>query len=220
MKNINLIIIKSIKQNILFIISLFTMILFLSLRYSYNIFNCFLSLYVVTSIGYFIHIYSHTISHTKLYLKFYKSNNIISKFFRRISLTIHKINLYILYYVVDFHKNIHHNSKINKIWYNVIFEFLQNMFFQSIGLIIINTILKPKIYLFNIKFEFYNIIFLFWGLLYSTIHLINYEIIKSDSHIEHHINHNYNFGLLWEDIIYKTQINVDTIDNINHGSIN
>jgi len=222
--NIFLAIEENIKVNKYIYSTFIIIILFYAFRYSRNklegIVNGFFSFFIAMIIGYFMHIYSHSVSHTNLYLQLYKSNTIISKLLKSLPVIIHKFNLYILYYFYDFHKNIHHNSNINKIWYNVLLEFIQNILTQSIFLIMLNLILNPRLYFMGMKIKLINLFILIWGFMYATVHLINYELYPSKSHIEHHQNYKYNLGLLFEDIIFKSQLNKSFIENYNHTSIN
>ena len=61
-----------------------------------------------------------------------------------------------------------------------------------------------------------------WGILYTTVHNINYNIVPSSVHIKHHLDKNTNYGIDIWDIIFQTKYNNDPtdIENINHYTIN
>ena len=113
------------------------------------------------------------------------------------------------------------NSDINRKWYYLIIEFIEN-FINSGGILIFflyfsnfKLFFIDKIYSFN-----YNSIIL-WALFYATYHLINYEF-KNEGH-SHNIHHkfvNLNYGYDFMDIIYGTKYDMNNLDNMNDGSLN
>lgn len=220
---------KSILTNISFWICYFIIIVFLSLRYSKDknlicqicqIFNGIFTTVTTIFIGYWIHVLSHRISFTDIYFKILRSKNILSKFLGKMPYWYHKIIYLYSYYILDFHRNIHHNSECNKKWYNIFLEFIENIFTQSIGLIILLYILKPKLTILRCEITFNNTLILLWGLFYATIHLINYDIIKCETHQKHHKNSNFNFGPDPLDILYNSKEDNLDVEDFNHGIIN
>lgn len=180
--------------------------------YHYKVTNnsmiCIIITYILVSmIGYSIHYFTHYIQISEIY----KKNKTITRSFPIVDNFIKK-----LFDIIDFHHIIHHNSnyennvKVNKKWKNIIIEFLQNIFFQGIIIIIISKFLN---YLDRT-------IILLWTLLYATVHNINYNIITPLTHIEHHINYKTNYGIDIYDIIFGTKYNWDNLENYNHISIN
>jgi sterol desaturase/sphingolipid hydroxylase (fatty acid hydroxylase superfamily) len=63
-----------------------------------------------------------------------------------------------------------------------------------------------------------------WGLMYATIHNINYAIRPPATHMCHHIDKTTNYGIDIWDIIFNSKYgddySVDKIENINHYAIN
>lgn len=220
---------KSFLINIPFWICYIIIIVFLSLRYSKNtsficqIFEIFSGVFttlITMIIGYWIHVLSHRLQFTDIYFKFLKSDNIISKILKKMPYWCHKMIYLYSYYILDFHTNIHHNSKCNKKIYNILFEFIENIFTQSIGLIILLYIIKPKLIIFNCELRLNSTLILLWGFLYATIHLINYDIINCEAHSEHHKNSDLNFGPDFLDIFYNSKDDNSHIEDFNHGIIN
>ena len=73
--------------------------------------------------------------------------------------------------------------------------------------------------------EFLNLInlelFVLWGLVYATVHLINFKFIKSASHEEHHKNYikNIQDDFLLVDTLFDSKYD-DYLENVNHYSVN
>jgi hypothetical protein len=112
----------------------------------------------------------------------------------------------------DFHDEIHHDTSINKKVHNIIFEFIFNFYTQAGAFLIVMYFVK--------KLNYYSVIL--WGLIYPTIHLINYDIIKCQVHMNHHLDKHTNYGIDIWDIMFNTKYQGDNtdIENINHYSIN
>jgi len=67
-----------------------------------------------------------------------------------------------------------------------------------------------KIELFN------NYIIIFWSILYSTYHVINYHYKDFESHKMHHVDTTTEFGPPWMDILFEThneKINQEKMDS-------
>mgnify|MGYP004038235683 FL=1 len=112
--------------------------------------------------------------------------------------------------ILDFHSKIHHDSHINKHLKNQILEGLNNFIVQGTF-----PILLGKLY-HSIDYR----IFLFWGLLYSTIHIINYSFIEPTVHKDHHKKPNSNYGFDIFDIFVGSKYNWNDIEMHNHYSFN
>lgn len=170
-------------------------------------FNIFILLLIH---GWLIHYLSHYSNFREIYSLFFKNisdievkNNVF-----------HRCILKILEYSSDYHDIHHHNSEYNKELKHLILEFIGNLWTQGGYLILF-------IYIFSMNFN-YKIIFL-WIIMYSTVHIINYNIIEPIHHIEHHDNFFTNYGIDIIDIFMGTKYKLESyndIENINHYSIN
>jgi len=192
---------KYFKINYIFYITLIICLFILSIKYSKPIIYLMICFIIISFYGYSTHIFSHSLSVTKLY----NSHDTILK-------KIYPIDLFIKKYcdIHDFHHNIHHNTDINNLFFNRLLEGLNNLFFQSIILIIFKYIL---IFLDDK-------IIIFWGLFYTTFHVINVSINNPLVHKEHHINCKTNLGIEFYDILMGTKYNWKHIECHNSGSIN
>ena len=160
-----------------------------------------ITLYIAGLIGYLIHIMGHNFIITD-YLN--NTNNILKEI-----PILNKI-IYFIAYFLDFHDKIHHNTGINKEDNNLIIEFIMNFITQGLAFYLLIKFLKY----IDEKFA------ILWGLAYSTVHLINYNLKTPQAHIEHHIDQYKNYGMDIFDIIFGTKYNLNTIENYNHYSIN
>ena len=97
---------------------------------------------------------------------------------------------------MDFHSITHHDSEINKKPINILYESINNAFFQGIGLILFINMIS--------KLDYAMIIF--WVLFYVTVHNINFNVNPSWIHRDHHIKPltNIGFGFDFWDIIFGT----------------
>jgi hypothetical protein len=194
---------KSVTSNYIFYITSL-ICLFIISKYSKRSFIFTIITFIIASFaGFVIHYVSHAI---RLEEEYVKNDNYITrnKYLNKIAIFSCKL--------LDFHDIIHHDSSINKTTKNIIYEFLLNFLTQGGFGIIIYYITK--------KLNGY--IFLMWGLLYCTIHIINYNIVPSDVHMKHHLDKNTNYGVDIWDILFRTKYNDDPneIELINHYSFN
>jgi hypothetical protein len=179
--------------------------------------------------GYLMHYISHSYNFTELYQQ---STNFILKKCHNISI-INKIIETILEITIDFHAIIHHDSSINRNPTNVIIEFIQNFLTQGGFLIILNNYISPtfiislKSSVNPFKILLNNNILLLWALFYATVHNINYRIIESIEHENHHKDEKTNYGIDIVDIILNSKYNTKhksnipiTIEDHNHAAIN
>lgn len=160
----------------------------------------------VSMLGYITHAISHLPEVIKLYDIAYNRLN---------SCTTSPYLKYILdqgYWFINFHETVHHDTTVNKWAHNVINEFVGNFLFQAGWFILLRWILT--------QVDVYAI--LVWGLLYSTVHNVNYLIYPSEVHMLHHVDKHTNYGIDIWDIIYGTKYagNTSDIENINHYAIN
>jgi hypothetical protein len=165
--------------------------------------------------GYVVHYISHAYDFGKLYKE---CDWFIFEYLRSFK-TLDWFITNMLLYTVDFHDKIHHDTKINKLWYNLIIEFIQNVLSEGGFLVLLTQTLK--INFINHTFQFNKTIFLVWGLLYASVHNINYNISKNRQHTNHHINPKTNYAMDVLDIMFDTKYDIDNIEDINfNGGFN
>jgi hypothetical protein len=109
--------------------------------------------------------------------------------------------------IIDFHDTTHHDSSVNKKWYNIFYEFMNNLLTQSVLIVWLIQQLDFKV-------------ILLWGLMYATVHNINYLIIKPTTHMQHHVKSTTNYGIDVTDILFNTKYNWKYIESHNHAGIN
>ena len=197
--------IQTIRINYIFYITTLVCLAVISYYSGDNFIWSVITLIVVSFLGYITHYISHSVNVTK----FYDSLNNDNYF------TNNKMVHYFIKFIckcADFHDEIHHDTSINKKVHNVIFEFIFNFYTQAGAFLLIMYFVK--------KLNYYSVIL--WGLIYPTIHLINYDIIKCQVHMNHHLDKHTNYGIDIWDIMFNTKYQGDNtdIENINHYSIN
>lgn len=226
--------IKSLKVNYIFWITFLMCIIYLSINYGdqksgniIKIISGVLTAFACIIVGWMVHKMAHTIDYTNTFTIIY------NEYFSFLPKWCKKI-IDVLCFYADFHTKVHHNPKVNKIWYNLLIEFIQNIIIITIGPLYVSSIIKLKIVLFSSYFIPNNIIIIFWGLIYATVHIINYNIIESKEHISHHNqdlsknkaynkenNKVYNYGIDILDILFDTKYeNDNSVENINHYAYN
>jgi len=160
-----------------------------------------ISFIIIIFWGYTAHVFSHQVSFTKMYDR----NSIIFKSIPFLDICIRKI-----IYIFDFHDIIHHDTKINKEYKNMLLEGINNFFIQGFIVVVVGTL--------------YNYldwrIFMFWGLFYASIHIINYSYVMPTTHKYHHKDKNTNYGIDLIDIIMGTKYDWNDLEDYNHYSIN
>lgn len=191
---------KSITGNYLFYIALFfCMYKFKqSVRYTSSYFILVLSFIFASFQGYLSHYVSHHINFTD----FYKTcDNILTR-----NKCINScLNTCVDF--LDFHDKIHHDTGINKQILNIFYEFLNNVYMQGLGVVLI------------IKFIDIRVLIL-WAFMYATVHNINYLYFKPTTHKDHHLDHRTNYGLDFVDIILNTKYDYNDVEVHNHAGIN
>ena len=167
----------------------------------HSFFSSVLSFILITALGYLSHVISHNIHFTTIYDKI----PIITKHIPFLDKIIRKILR-----IYDFHHDTHHDSTINRKPENLCYEALNNILIQGILFIIVGEIYNYM----NKK------VFVFWGLLYASFHIINYSIVDASIHTDHHTNIHTNYGIDIYDILMGTKYNWEDIEDYNHYSIN
>jgi hypothetical protein len=195
--------VKSIRLNYIFYITTLFCLYIISKYSKINFFFTIITFIAASFNGYFVHFIAHYIDFEAFMSK---QNNYITnnKYLNNITLWFCRI--------LDFHEKTHHDSTINKTTKNLIVEFLLNFFTQGGFALCFYYIMK--------KLNGY--IFLLWGLLYCTIHIINYNIVPSKVHINHHMEKTTNYGIDFWDIMLGTKYdnNSNDVEIINHYAIN
>jgi hypothetical protein len=96
----------------------------------------------------------------------------------------------------NYHIYVHHNKKLHLERYiELFYEFHTNMLLFIIPLVlqrITNIYIIPEI------------LILFVGLWYSTVHVLNLSLIPNIEHSTHHVDPKYNFGPSYMDFIFGT----------------
>jgi len=209
---------ESIKQNYLLTICSVVHILAMSVLYPSNlkvgvIGNMLFGIitYSISCIvGYYVHVYVHSVNFEEAY----KSSIIKTYLAKPIKWIVEPI-----IYILDFHDKIHHNTRINKLWYNIAIETISNLFVEGIGLIILLKLINFGINLCGHTFKFNYPILFAWSITYATVHNINYNIITPICHIQHHINKKTNYGSDFMDIIFNSKYD-NKPEEMNHISLN
>lgn len=232
---------KSFKLNSIFYITLLITVTVFSIKYgtenklSTRIISGIITIILSATIGWYVHYLSHTINYRKLYSIFLKyssklSNGLSDKLFN----SYIKDTMYFISDNFDFHSIIHHNPKLNKIWYNRIIETLQNLVSITIPVWYAAYKYKFNFSINNTQYFLNKTIPVFWGLLYTTNHNINYFKIQPKVHEEHHIydtskDKAYHTSkqlipnLGWPDtldFIFNTKYKTNIVENFNHAAYN
>lgn len=166
--------------------------------------------------GWYVHYLSHAYNLEKLYddstnflARVLKCNKHIDYFIRTV-----------IRYTFDFHDKYHHDSKINKEPFYIVWEFLVNLVLEGGWLILLVNLFSLKLDVgFTILALNKSILWL-WGLLYASAHNINYIILDSEQHEKHHLYATTNYGIDTMDILMNTKYDVNNIENYNHAAIN
>jgi len=192
------------KMNYIFIITVIFCIYTVNYfnKNQFSFINSLSSFILAIFIGWIVHFISHAFDFEELYdktdiwiFKFIKSRPMLDS-------TIRKVMLY----TVDFHDKIHHNSKINKQPLNVIIETLQNILTQG-GFLILVSLMT------HINLD--RTAIMLWGLMYATVHNINYFLVGNSQHKNHHIDPKTNYALDVFDIMFDTKYDLNNIENLN-----
>ena len=200
-------IIQSFQLNYTFYLVLLVCIASLAYYSQTNFIWAFITVIFASCAGYFSHYISHKINALELFQQLNKDNNYVSN-------TYAKSGIEMFCKMLDFHDQTHHDTDINKNWENILIEFAMNFYVQAGGFILIVWVARQlNLYVITL-----------WGLMYATVHNINYAIYPPATHMFHHIDKTTNYGIDIWDIIFNTKYgadySADKIENINHYAIN
>jgi hypothetical protein len=146
----------------------------------------FITMLLTPLVGYVGHVLSHQFNFCKM--AYEKHHLDMDPLTRTIT--------YLVVYSLDFHRKIHHNTCVNKKYINLVIEALQNIVTQGFALMWLN-----KLFLKNFLV---NEVILLYAFIYTTLHLINYNLYKSKAHENHHTNPKINYGPYFFDILFNT----------------
>jgi hypothetical protein len=196
---------KSIKQNFIFYIVLISCIYsFTKCEYKKSsLVLGWISICFITFYGYVMHYLSHYMKTMmsdiyETYDNIFTRNKYIDWIARKVI------------YFTEFHDTTHHDTEVNKKFPNIALEFLNNLATQGGVLIIVKYLLS----------FIDNRVVLLWAFFYATVHNINYNIIKPETHREHHIDNHTNYGIDIWDIIVGSKYDWNNIETHNHTAIN
>jgi hypothetical protein len=231
-------VIQSIKTNSLFWCTLVICLIILSAKYGVEktitkkIIAGFLSVIIAMYIAWYVHYLSHTHDFRKIFNSLKNKTDHSSKYkvVNAIKYAI-KDTIYFICDIFDFHSKIHHNPRLNKLWYNRVVEFLENFIMMSLPLTYLAHTYNIGLNISSNTFYLNKTISILWGLIYTTIHNINYVFVNPQTHKEHHmkdLNNAYNdpdeqvtnYGPDTIDIICDTKYKTNIIEDFNHGTIN
>lgn len=112
---------------------------------------------------------------------------------------------------------IHHKDEHNHKWWAILIEWVTN-FLQVSGIILIplNMILEKQL-----KMKLLNeYVILYYSIVYTTHHMINYHNMKIDTHIRHHQNENTNYGPDLLDVLMGTKPDNSMFEDLRWSIIN
>jgi len=212
-------VIESMSMNYIYYIILLTCVSIISLYTNnqdnlvMNLMEGMFTIYVCMIFGYYAHLYSHRLLFENIMIDILKeTNKFIKKDISKIIPNFILSGVLVFCKILDYHHIYHHDSVINKKWYHIIIEFTLNIITEGVLLILLNLIFKIN-YL-------NNYIIFFWGLLYATVHIINYNIKHSIHHEYHHIDTSKNYGVDTIDILLGSKYKEKNYENLNMISIN
>ena len=208
---------QSIKMNYIFWIAMMGSLILITkydTQQSYS--NTFITFILAILLGWYIHYLSHAYD---LYNLYSSADNFIVSSIRKVPL-LDKIIKNTILYSTDFHDKIHHNSEINRNSLHLVFEFFQNIFMEGGLLLILANNFNFSIKMKGSTFKFNKAVLFLWGLLYATVHNINYIILGNEQHSNHHVNPKTNYGIDILDILFDTKYDIKNIENTNHAAIN
>ena len=115
-----------------------------------------------------------------------------------------------------FHK-VHHNDKLNHTLLGRSLEWLVN-FLQIGGLLLIplNRLIEKK---YGLK-VFNEYVIVYFALVYTTHHMINYHVMEVDTHVRHHKDVNTNYGPDYMDVLMGTKQHNSTFEDMRESILN
>ena len=117
----------------------------------------------------------------------------------------------------DFHNNVHHDSNVNKEPCNALVEVYQNLLSEGLIAAAMCYWLRPALTICGATLKPHIPTIIFWSLLYTSVHNINYTIINPSEHINHHLFPNTNFGIDLMDILCDTKCEPEGFELLNHA---
>ena len=208
--------IRSLGVNYIFFTTLI-IILYILTKFNSNdnsYINTIITFMIVTYFGWWVHYFVHEND----FEKFYYENTSETMLFIKNNWLLNKIGMLIAY-CSNFHDKIHHDSTVNKRTFNWVFEYTQNFIMEGGLILFLSKYLNISLRVGHV-FKFNNAVLLLWGLLYSSVHNINYIILGCNQHEKHHINPKTNYGIDTIDILFDTKFDKNNIENFNHATIN
>jgi hypothetical protein len=195
---------KSLKINYIFVLSILLSVYVFSYFSKTNFIINLIGFTYITLYQYFVHLIAHNFS----FKNFYEKSN--CKYLKNIKIIDYLINQTIYY--IDFHDKIHHDSSLNKMNINIIIEFISNIFYEGGAIILLKIILNMLD----------NRLIIVLALTYATVHMINLQVTDSIVHKKHHICKYSNYGFDFWDIFFGTKYKNDNseVENINNYSYN
>ena len=208
---------KSIKINFLFWICIFICLLIITQFSEDKSYICsFITFILAILLGWAIHYFSHAYDILKLYEE---SNNKIINIIKK-NKYLNNFVTYLILYSIDFHDKIHHDTSVNKQSFNLFWEFFQNFLMEGGILILIAYYFNFTVCIGSFDFKLNKAVLLLWGLLYASVHNINYIILGCDQHVNHHKDVKTNYGIDILDILFDVKYDLDNIEDHNHAALN
>ena len=200
-------IIQSFKLNYQFYLILIICIIMISYYSETNVIWAFITIILISAAGYASHYVSHRINALELFEKLDNDNYITKNKYV-------KTGMQMFCKMIDFHDQTHHDTSVNKSWDNIAIEFAMNFYVQAGAFIFIIYIARQlNLYVITL-----------WGLMYATVHNINYDISPPATHMLHHVDKTTNYGIDIWDVVFNTKYggddSIDKLENINHYAIN
>jgi hypothetical protein len=167
-----------------------------------------ITLFWVIWLGY----WAHFLAHNREFLNYFTNENNIFSF----NPMVHEFSKEF----VHFHDKVHHNSAINKDFKNIIIEIAQNILFQGVGVLGLLIVKERLLFAKGTLSIICKPIILFWALFYATVHMINFNIVGSEIHTQHHQDKytNYDFDIF--DIIHSSKTTPIVQEDLRHTIIN
>lgn len=200
-------VVQSIKLNYIFYITIIVCVCAIAYCNETSYFWAIITMVFISVAGYCSHYISHRINATELFKQFNDKYSMVEN-------EHVKTGIEMFCKLTDFHDITHHNTDINKQWGNLAMEFALNFYVQAGAFILLFYVIRQmNLYVITL-----------WGLMYATIHNINYVLYPSNTHILHHVDKKTNYGIDIWDILFHTKYDGDSstsqLENINHYAIN
>lgn len=123
-----------------------------------------------------------------------------------------------LYPISIFH-GLHHQEEHNHKWWARLVEWIVNLIqIGGLFLIPINLYIEKNTSLGMQLLN--NYVILYASLVYTTHHMINYHVMKIDTHIRHHNNTSTNFGPDYMDVLFGTKQHNSTFEEMEESITN